>query len=206
MKRLMITLFFCITTVILISCGNPPQKEADYEQTKQMMVDILKTDEGKKALIDIISDDKLKQHLVIDAEIVQDTISETLLSDEGKEMWKKLFADPKFLSNFYESIAEEQEKMFKHLMTDAHFQKQMMELLQDPEMNKQTVALLKSQQFREHLEKVITETIDNPIYRGKLQKELEKEPDKKKEEESKGDKGEESDKTGKEEDKSSGNS
>src|SRR5699024_8874912 len=166
----------------------------------------LKTDEGKKALIDIISDDKLKQHLVIDAEIVQDTISETLLSDEGKEMWKKLFADPKFLSNFYESIAEEQEKMFKHLMTDAHFQKQMMELLQDPEMNKQTVALLKSQQFREHLEKVITETIDNPIYRGKLQKELEKEPDKKKEEESKGDKGEESDKTGKEEDKSSGNS
>ncbi|HZW67202.1 MAG TPA: spore germination lipoprotein GerD [Pseudogracilibacillus sp.] len=202
MKRLITILFFCITTVILISCGNPPQKEADYEQTKQMMVDILKTDEGKKALIDIISDDKLKQHLVIDAEIVQDTISETLVSNEGKEMWKQLFADPKFLSNFYESIAEEQEKMFKHLMTDAHFQKQMMELLQDPEMAKQTLALLKSQQFREHLEQLITETIDNPLYRAKLQKEL----DKKEKEDSKDKKEEEADKTGKEEDKDSGSS
>lgn len=199
MKRLMTVMLFCITIVILMSCGNPPQKEADYEQTKQMMVDILKTDEGKKALIDIISDDKLKQHLVIDAEIVKETISETLVSNEGKEMWKQLFADPKFLSNFYESIAEEQEKMFKHLMTDAHFQKQMMELLQDPEMDKQTVALLKSQQFREHLEKVITETIDNPLYRAKLQKELAKEEEKKKDEESEG----ESDKTGKGSDKSS---
>src|SRR5699024_4452283 len=202
MKRLITILFFCITTVILISCGNPPQKEADYEQTKQMMVDILKTDEGKKALIDIISDDKLKQHLVIDAEIVQDTISETLVSNEGKEMWKQLFADPKFLSNFYESIAEEQEKMFKHLMTDAHFQKQMMELLQDPEMAKQPLALLKSQQFREHLEQLITETIDNPLYRAKLQKEL----DKKEKEDSKDKKEEEADKTGKEEDKDSGSS
>ena len=165
-------LFIC--GIILASCANPPQQEADYEQTKQMMVDILKTDEGKKALIEIISDDKIKQHLIIEDESVKETISDTLVSEKGKDMWKQLFADPKFLSTFQESIVEEQEKMFKHLMNDAEFQKQMLELLQNPEMQEQTIKLLKSQQFREYLENTIAETIDNPLYRAKLKKELEK--------------------------------
>src|SRR5699024_6413479 len=123
--------------------------------------------------LDIISDDKLKQHLIIESDVVKETISETLISHDGKEMWKELFADPKFIDSFYTSIADEQEKMFKHLMKDDDFQKQMLELLQNPEMNEQTIKLLKSQQFREHLETTIVETIDNPIYRAKLQKELE---------------------------------
>jgi len=172
MKRLLIIMAFSAIMFTLVSCGNQPSKEPGYEQTKQMMIDTLQTDEGRKALLDIISDDKLKQHLIIDSEVVKETISETLVSKEGKEMWKQLFADPKFLESFHTSIADEQEKMFKHLMNDAEFQKQMLELLQNPEMDKQTLKLLKSQQFREHLEKTIAETIENPVYRAKLQKEL----------------------------------
>lgn len=172
MKRLFIFILFIFFIFVQTSCGNQTKNELDYEQTKQMMIDVLQTDEGKKALLDVISDDKLKQHLIINSDTVKETISKTLISKQGKEMWKSLFTDPSFLESFYSSIAEEQQKMFKQLMNDAEFQKQMLELLQNPEMKDQTLTLLKSQQFREHLEKTITETVENPLFKAKLQKSL----------------------------------
>lgn len=190
MRNLFLIVGFTALLFVYTGCANETQKDLDYEQTKKMMIDILQTDEGKKALLDIISDDKLKQHLVIESDVVKETISETLVSKDGKDMWKELFADPKFIDSFYTSIADEQEKMFKHLMKDADFQKQMIDLLQNPEMSEQTIKLLKSQQFRKHLETVIIETIDNPVYRAKLQKELnDKGSDDAKEEEKKQDEG-----------------
>lgn len=183
MRNLFLIVSFVALLFIYTGCASEPQKDLDYEQTKKMIIDILQTDEGKRALLDIISDDKLKQHLVIESDVVRETISETLLSKNGKDMWKELFADPKFIDSFYTSIADEQEKMLKHLMKDADFQKQMLDLLQNPEMAEQTIKLLKSQQFRKHLENTIIETIDNPIYRAKLQKELEEKTSKEEDEE-----------------------
>lgn len=174
MRRLRLLTFLFIAIALLSSCGSEPAKEADYEQTKKMMVDILKTDEGKRALLDIVSDDELKQHLVIEADIVKETLSSTLFSEKGKTMWAQLFSDPKFVKEFHESIAKEQEKMLKHLMNDAEFQEKMLELLQNPEMQEQTIKLLKSQKFRSHLEKTIAETLNNPLYRAKLQEDFEK--------------------------------
>lgn len=169
----MYRLILCISLLFaLTSCGNEAKTEPDYEQTKQIIIDTLQTDEGKKALLDIISEDRLKQQLVIDNEFVKKTISETLMSKEGKYMWEQLFSDPEFVDNFNTAIAEEQVKMLKLLMKDATFQKQMMDLLQNPEMKEEVLKLLKSQQFQEHLEKTITETIDSPVYRSKLQKDL----------------------------------
>lgn len=192
MKKFMLAVCLIVLLVIHSSCTNEPKAELDYDETKQMMIDILQTEEGKKALLEIISDDKLKQHLVIDTDVVKTTIANSLLSKEGKDMWKQLFADPKFVASFHTSIAEEQEKMFKNLMKDATFQKQMMELLQNPEMKEETIKLLKSQPFRQHLEELIMETIDNPVYRAKLQKELnEKESDKKNKEKKNENNGEE---------------
>ncbi|KHF28870.1 Spore germination protein GerD precursor [Anoxybacillus sp. BCO1] len=36
-----------------------------------MVVDILKTDEGKKAIQEVMSDEKVKQQLVMDQEVVK---------------------------------------------------------------------------------------------------------------------------------------
>ena len=60
---------FLITFLsLLIITGCAPQqetpKEIDYDQTKKMVVDILKTDEGKKAIQDVMSDEQLRQELI----------------------------------------------------------------------------------------------------------------------------------------------
>lgn len=171
MTRFYLLPFIIILTMFIASCGNnqQAQKESDYDQTKNMVVDILRTDEGKKALQEIISEDAMKQHLIMDSDVVKESITEALVSDKGAEMWKKLFEDPSFVESFNKSISEEQKKLFKHLMNDAEFQKQMLELLQNPEMANQTLAMLKSQQFRSHLEETIQQTIDSPLYQAKIQ-------------------------------------
>lgn len=172
MKRAILLIILVSFPIVYTGCAGQPKAELDYEQTKKMMIDILQTDDGKKVLTEMIADDKLKQHLIIESDVVKETLSDTLLSKEGKKMWEELFEDPDFVKNFHNSVAEEQKKLFKQLMSDAEFQKQMMELLQDPEMGEQMIKLLKSQQYRDFLEKTIIETADNPLFRAKFEKSL----------------------------------
>lgn len=174
-------------TFILSGCNaaDSQTKEVDYEQTKKMVVDILKTDEGKKAVQDLMTDEKMKQQLIMDAEIVKQSIMEVITSEDGIQMWKKLFDDSEFVKKYTEALDGEQKKLFKGLMHDAEFQKQMLELLQNPEISEQTLTLLKSQQFRAHLEETIGQTLDSPLYKAKIEEILLKAAEKKKKEDAK---------------------
>lgn len=169
---------------LLAGCGGEGSagKEQDYEQTKQMVVDILKTSEGQKALQETLQQEEMKQQLVLASDTVKEAITEAFQSDAGIEMWKKLFEDPEFVKTFAASMSEEQKELFKGLMHDADFQKKLLELLQNPELAEQTLTLLKSQQFREHLEKTIQETLDSPLYKAKIEDILIKAAEKKQKE------------------------
>lgn len=166
------TLIALISSFILIAsaCTEDVKsgKETDYDATKKMVVDILQTEDGKKALKELMTDEEMKKELIIDSDIVKNTIDQTLISEKGQEMWSKLFEDPTFVENFAKSISEEQKKLMKGLMNDAEFQKQMLELLQDPEMNKQMLGLMKSQEFRSHLEETIQQTLETPLFQAKI--------------------------------------
>jgi spore germination protein D len=159
-----------VSLLLLSACGGEAApKETDYDATKKMVVDILQTEDGKKALGEILADEKMQQKLVIDSATVKQAIDETLTSDKGAEMWKKLFEDPKFVESYYKSIEEDQKKLMKDLMKDSEYQKQMMDLLQNPEMTEQQIQTLKSQQFRAHLEETIQQTLESPIFQAKIQ-------------------------------------
>lgn len=155
---------------MLTACGgNSTQGEQNsYEATKKMVVDILKTDDGKKAIIEVLTDKKMKQQVVLDSEIVKSSIEETVTSDKGKKFWEKLFQNPQFSKTFAESLTDEQKKIMKDLMKDSQYQKSMLELLQNPEMTQQMLAVVKSQQFKEHLEKTIQETMETPLFKAKM--------------------------------------
>ncbi|MBW7651407.1 spore germination lipoprotein GerD [Anoxybacillus sp. ST4] len=143
--------------------------QPDYDQTKKMVVDILKTDEGKKAIQEVMSDEKVKQHLVMDQEVVKKTIEETLTSDKGKAFWKKAFEDPKFAQNFAKSMKEEHEKLLKALMKDPEYQAMIVDIMQNPEMKKLIQTEMKNKDFRAHLQKVITETFSSPLFKAKIE-------------------------------------
>lgn len=167
-KSYLLILAFVIATT---GCAQAESggKQIDYDETKKMVVDILKTDDGKKALQEVMSDDGMKEKLVMDQAMVTTTIEKTLTSDKGKEFWKKSFEDPKFAEAVAQSMKTEHEKLIKDLMKDPEYQGMMIEVLQDPELTKQLTVLMKSKEYREHLQKVMTETFESPLYKAKIE-------------------------------------
>lgn len=161
-----------VSIIFLSACGgggNTAAKEADYDTTKKMVVDILQTEEGKKALAEILAKEEMKQHLVMDSDAVKESISKALTSDKSKEMWLNLFKDPKFVESYAKSMEDGQKKLFKDLMNDPDFQKQLIDVLQNPEIDKQMLQVMKGQKFRSHLEDTIKQTINSPLFLAKIQ-------------------------------------
>lgn len=165
--------FIYILTVLLFlaGCGGnqaESEKNEDYEGTKKMVADILKTDDGKKAITEVLASDDMQQTYVMESKMVKEAINETLSNDKGKEFWTKMFEDPAFVKSFSTALQDAQEDVTKNLMADSEYQKKLMEVLSNPEMEKQVLTLLTSQQFRSHLETVMEETFDSPMMQEKL--------------------------------------
>lgn len=163
----------CISLLILSSCGSGGSEQSNgnqenYDTTKKMVTDILKTDEGKKAITDVLADEEMQKTYVIESKTVEEAVTKALASEEGKAFWEKMFADPKFVEGFSQSFMQQQSDVIKGLMSDSEFQAKMLELLANPEMETQMLTVLKGQQFREHLEKTIQETMNTPLFKAEM--------------------------------------
>jgi spore germination protein D len=173
MLRHLLAAVACSAVVFTSACSaSESVKETDYDTTKKMVVDILQTDDGKKALQELMAEEDMKEKLIIESDTMKKTVNHALTSEKGAEMWKKLFEDPEFVEQFAKSMSEEQQKLIKKLMHDADYQKQMLELLQNPEIKEQMLDVLKSQQFRSHLEETIQQTLDTPLFQAKMKETL----------------------------------
>ncbi len=170
MKKWTTVIILCFLGSFLISCAANEARgnDASYEETKKMMVDILKTDDGKKALEDILNDDHFKQQIVLDQETVKKAIESTLVSEKGKSFWEQQFKDEKFAETFAKSMEKPFEDLMKGLMNDPEYQQKMMDILQNPEMEKNFSKLMKSNEFRSHYQKLIGEAFENPIFKAEL--------------------------------------
>lgn len=169
MKRGVYVLLF-FSTLLLVSCAGYDSggESMDYEQTKKMVVDILKTDDGKKAIQEVLSEESTKQQLIMDQAIVKETLEQIMTNDKGKDFWKKAFEDPKFAESFAKGIQEEHKSLLKNMMKDPEYQELLMDIMKDPELQKKYQELVKSKDFRKHLQEVVMETIDSPAYKAKI--------------------------------------
>jgi spore germination protein D len=167
-KKLLLLTFMIVA---LSGCTGTEESggELDYEQTKKMVVDILKTDDGKKAIQEVMSDEKMQEKLVMDQKVVTATIEKTLTSEKGADFWKKNFEDPKFAESIAKSMKKENETLLKDLMKDPEYRGMMIEVLKDPELEKELTTILKSKEYREHVQKVVTETFESPLFKAKMQ-------------------------------------
>lgn len=156
--------------IFLTSCAANESKgnEVSYEETKKMIVDILKTDEGKKALQEVLSDEQFKQEIIMNQEETKKAIEETLVSEKGKKFWEQQLKDEKFAQAFAKSMEKPFEDLMKGLMNDPEYQKKMMELMQNPEMDKNYTKLIKSSEMRSHFQKLIQETFENPMFKAEI--------------------------------------
>ncbi|WP_280771510.1 spore germination lipoprotein GerD [Salipaludibacillus daqingensis] len=164
-KAIFLLILFCATTIFgCAALEDTNTTQPDYEDTKRMVVDMLQTEEGKKAIQEVLKEDEVKEELIMEQEFIKDTIEQTLASEEGKTYWQELMKDPEFAKTFAESLQEENEQLLKGLMKDPEYQSMMIEILSDPEMEEHYVELTKSKDYRKEIQAVVTQAMESPLF------------------------------------------
>ena len=170
MKRILLISVSFILFIGIVACAQEKEAKSqlDYDQTKKMIIDILKTDQGKKAIQDVLTDEKMKQALILDESVVKKTIEDTMISDKGQQFWEKAFKDPEFSTKFAKSIEKEQTNLMKTLLKDPDYQAGVIEIMKNPEVGKIMMQTMKSKEYRQYLQQVITETAESPLFQTKM--------------------------------------
>ncbi|WP_050183515.1 spore germination lipoprotein GerD [Domibacillus robiginosus] len=178
MRNIALFRMLLLSVVIALAAGCANQNESphqlDYEETKKMVVDILKTDDGKKALQEAMTDKEMREDLIMNQNDVTEAVQSTLTSEKGKEFWQKAFEDPKFVESYAKSMEKEHKKLLTELMKDPDYQKMLLDVMKDPEMQKTMQTAIKSQEFRKYLQGVIEETLASPLYKAKMEEAVKK--------------------------------
>ncbi|MFZ4454435.1 spore germination lipoprotein GerD [Salibacterium aidingense] len=171
-----IFIFLCISA--LAGCAAAAEDQgsgnANYEETKKMLVDLLKSDEGKQAISDILSDEQMREKIVMDQELLKKTVEDTLTAEKGKSFWQELLKDPEFSKTFADSMQKNNEKMLKSLMKDPEYQQMLIDVMKDPEMEKATLELLKGKEYRQQVMNIMSEAMESPRFKSKITGILEK--------------------------------
>lgn len=133
------------------------------------MMDSIQTEDGKKAIRQLLQDPSFRDLIVLEHEEVQTAISSTLVSEDSKEFWKKQFEDPTFQENIAKSMKEQQTEIMKELIKDPTYQEDLISFFGQSEMQKELETVLKSAPLRKQMEEVVMQTIESPLLQTKWQ-------------------------------------
>ena len=103
--------------------------------------------------------------LVLEQDVVKQSVETSLLSEDGKAFWEHSMQDPKFMEAMAKSMTEQQKELRKQLMTDPDFMKEWEEFWKQPTQQQELGKLLKSSELRDEMKKVVEETIQNPVWK-----------------------------------------
>ncbi|HWL25234.1 MAG TPA: spore germination lipoprotein GerD [Ureibacillus sp.] len=168
-KRSLSLLSLLFALMMLASCSDSPGPSMSYDEVKKIMIDSIQTEDGKKALRQLLEDPSIRELIVLDHNEVETAIKDTLLSEEAQEFWKKQFNDPAFKEAMAKSMKEQQTDIMTQLIKNATFQEDLVSFFGQPEMQKQLETILKSATLRKQMEEVVKETIDDPLLQTKWQ-------------------------------------
>ncbi|WP_028390426.1 spore germination lipoprotein GerD [Bacillus cihuensis] len=171
MRYSVILLLFSMFCLVGSGCTQSGTSVAkmDYEETKKMVVDILKTDDGKKAIQDVLSDESIKSKLILDQDVVTKAVETTITSDKGQKFWENSFKDPKFAANYAKSLKKEHEQLLKDLAKDPNYREMITDIMKEPGFQTEINKLLKSNEIRSIYKETLLETMDSPLVKAKMQ-------------------------------------
>ncbi|MET1250357.1 spore germination lipoprotein GerD [Sporolactobacillus sp. STCC-11] len=167
MSRLL-SLIMCTAIIIGVAGCGGQQKQPSYQENKKMVIDLLKTDDGKEVIRDLLKDSDMRQAIILDEPIVRKTIVQTLTTEQGQKLWRQLLSNPDFSEQLAKTMESENEKLLRTMMKDPGYQGMMMDILKTPEMQQQYLNLMKTKPFRAQIDKSIAELMATPLFKKKL--------------------------------------
>jgi spore germination protein D len=180
-KRTVFPLF--ITVMLLSSCGSGSSSESQgtvsgYKDTKTMVMDILKSEDGKKAIKAAGQSggnaqaqgkqSQIKLLSVNDSMQLQSAVKDVLTADANKSFLQDMMKDPKFAGEFAKAIQKDTKQMQKDLLRDPEYQSLMVNTMKNPEYEKILLDTMKQSQYRQQMMSVIQESMQSPLFRAQL--------------------------------------
>ncbi|RYM04861.1 spore gernimation protein GerD [Sporolactobacillus sp. THM7-7] len=161
------TLLILLFLIVPAGCESPDEQQS-YQENKKMVVDMLKTDDGKRAVREMLQEKEMKGAVVLDQSAVKETIVETMTTDQGKELWQELMKDSDFSKQLAKAMQKENEALLKKLMKDPSYQEMMMDILKAPDLQQEYLDLMKTKQFREQMEQNVQDLMGSPFFEEKM--------------------------------------
>ncbi|WP_054956033.1 spore germination lipoprotein GerD [Paenibacillus dakarensis] len=171
-------LFICGTTVLLTACGSDQgysSQQLGYKEMKSMVVDILKSDDGKKAVQEALGTSgsssggggsmNAKMLTEQSSAQIRTAVKDTLVSEEYKKELEKIMTDPKFAGEFAKAINAESKQLHMQLIKDPMYQKSIQDIMKTPEVMKSFLDLTKTSDYRKQSMTVMQEAMQNPLFR-----------------------------------------
>lgn len=155
----------------LTSCAMGPETaQMDYKEVKTMVIDILKTEDGQKAIDDARkktereSAGQLKILQTGQGKQLQMAVKDIMKDPAYAHSLKELMVDPKFAGDFAKAINKEVKDIHKDLLKDPEYQKALMDVMKDPEYEKMLLETMKSRAYRQQMMTVMKESLDSPLF------------------------------------------
>ncbi|MFT8389710.1 MAG: spore germination lipoprotein GerD [Sporolactobacillus sp.] len=164
MKKALFLYMPLFVLLLLSGCAGNSSEQPSYQENKKMVLDMLKTDEGKKTIKELLEDKEMRTAIVFDSPVIKKTIIDTLHTDQGKELWADLIKDPSFAKILAQAMMHENESLLKKMMKQPDYQGMMMDVLRAPKMEQDYLSLLRTKPFRDQLKTEIQEAIASPAF------------------------------------------
>lgn len=160
----------CCSIAFASGCseGSNETNADSYSDEKKMIVDVLKTDAGKKAIQEVLAEENVKAELIMDEDTIKKTIETTLTSEKEMDFWKKAFKDPDFVKALAKGMKSAHSDLLKDLMKDPEYTSLLTDVLKSADMQQEFISILKEKDVRKELKKLVTETLENPLYQEQI--------------------------------------
>ncbi|MFD2672434.1 spore germination lipoprotein GerD [Marinicrinis sediminis] len=167
-----------ILMILVSGCGSDQGSSGmmSYKEMKSMVIDILKTEDGQKALEEVSKkqdEEKMKSKAMQmlssgESEQIQLAVKNVLTDPEFPKTLEGMMTDPKFAGEFAKAVQKENKQLHKDLMKDPEYQGLLLQIMKDPEYEKMLMDLMKSKQYRQQAMTIMQDALKSPLFRTEL--------------------------------------
>ena len=164
-----------ILCCLLAGCGSEGQSGGgvqSYKDTKSMVLDILKSEDAKKAIEESmnspVGNAGMQALSLRDNEQIRIAVKDVLTDPSYPQHLEKLMLDPKFSAEFAKAVSKENKALHKDLMKDPEYQTMMVSVMKGPEFEKMMLDIMKSSAYRKQAMAIFQESLENPLFRLEL--------------------------------------
>jgi spore germination protein D len=173
--------------LLLSSCGTDKSSQGQsqagtYKEQKTMILDILKSEDGKKAIsaanrsimngdvgtTGIAGQSQIKLLSANESLQLQMAVKDVLTAKENNMFLTDMMKDPKFAGDFAKAIQKETKQMFKELLKDPEYQKSLVDVMKNPDYEKMMLDVMKTAAYRQQMMTVMEESIQSPLFRAHM--------------------------------------